>query len=233
MAVDLYVGTLTRYYTNQWENVAQKMARERGLKYSTISPQTAKEEAETDPTKVEIALQHWQRNVSEALCGAGGSEVAWQEGLGPPYFTDRIGWEPLFAVMLWAACIELGKAPPSVVPNDMANDPVLMQCLADSAKYQVTAFLNAQFWLPAEFIFFARFPSPAGDEVGVASVDALLFALEKINEQSWRTQEWREWLKDDFSDRTILETPAKYGFALLANMATEAKANRLPMALSF
>jgi hypothetical protein len=230
MAVDVYVGTLTRYYARKWENVAQKMAREQGLKYRIVSPPDAN--AVTDPAEIAPAMEYWQRNVSEALREAGGSGIVWEEGLDPPYFTDRIGWEPFFAVMLWVAYLELGKAPPKTIPPDMAQDPVLMQCLADP-KYELTNFIGAQFWLPAEFVFFAKFPSPTGEETGVASVDALLFALEKINEQSWRTQEWRDWLKDDFSDRSTLETPAKYGFAVLANMAVEAKKNRLPMILSY
>jgi hypothetical protein len=233
MAVDVYVGTLTRFYTHQWENVVQKMAREGGSNYVAITPQALKDNGGSNPNEVELAIQRWQRNVSDALCNAGGSEIAWPEGMQPPWFSDRIGWEPLFAVRLWAACIELGKAPPKIVPQDMASDPVLNQCLADPAKYELTAFVSAQFWLPAEFVFFAKFQSPTGEEVGVASIDALLFALEKINEQSWRTQEWRAWLKDDFPDRSVLEAPAKYGFAVLASMAVEAKTNHLPMVLSF
>lgn len=233
MAVDLYVGTLTRYYARQWENVAQKMARQQDLKYQTISPGGSKEIQDSDAAKIAKGAQDWQRSVSEALRHAGGSEVVWQEGMEPPYFTDRIGWEPLFALMLWTSCIELNRPPPRTPPKDIMRDPILAECLKDSTKYQLTAFLSAQFWLPAEFVFFAKFPSPAAEEVGVSSVDALLFALEKINEQSWRTQEWRAWLKDEFLDRSILETPAKYGFAVLASMAVEAKRNKLPMILSF
>ena len=30
MALDVYVGPLTRYYTGEWENVAERAARERG-----------------------------------------------------------------------------------------------------------------------------------------------------------------------------------------------------------
>ena len=56
MAVDLYVGTLTRYYTRQWENVVQKMAREQGLKYQLVTPNQGDKDAITDPAVVEPAM---------------------------------------------------------------------------------------------------------------------------------------------------------------------------------
>ena len=31
MALDVYVGSLARYYAGEWENIAEKAARERGV----------------------------------------------------------------------------------------------------------------------------------------------------------------------------------------------------------
>jgi hypothetical protein len=233
MAVDLYVGTLTRYYTRQWENVVQKMAREQGLKYQLVTPNQGDKDAITDPAVVEPAMQVWQQNVSDALTQAGGDRTSWKEGVDAPYFTDRIGWNPLLALNLWASHVEMGTTPPSKVSPDMIADEAYSECLANPDKHQIPVFLSAQFWLPANFIFHAKFPSPTGEETNVASLDGLIFALEKLNEQSWKTIDWRSWLKNDFDDRSNLESNAQFGFAALANMAAEAKKNQLPMILSF
>ena len=34
MALDVYVGSLTRYYAGEWENVSERTARERGRERS-------------------------------------------------------------------------------------------------------------------------------------------------------------------------------------------------------
>jgi len=233
MAVDLYVGTLTRYYAGQWENVAQKMAREQGLRYQVIRPGGDNADAVSDPAKIEPAIAQWQRNVAQALQQSGGGDAAWQEGLGPPYFTDRIGWDPLFALMLWASYLQLERQPPRNLPKDMTADPAFAECMGNPNQYQLTTILSAQFWLPVDLMFFTKFPSPRGDQVDVSSVDALLYALGNINERSWRTHDWRAWLADDIADTALLETPARYGFAVLASMAAHAKQHHLPIVLSF
>ena len=33
MALDVYVGSLTRYYAGEWENVSERTARERGTQF--------------------------------------------------------------------------------------------------------------------------------------------------------------------------------------------------------
>lgn len=36
MAFDVYVGTMTRFYRREWENVVQRMSREQGFEYTMI-----------------------------------------------------------------------------------------------------------------------------------------------------------------------------------------------------
>ena len=38
MALDVYVGSLARYYAGEWENIAEKAARERGAQYQIGRP---------------------------------------------------------------------------------------------------------------------------------------------------------------------------------------------------
>jgi hypothetical protein len=40
MGLDIYVGSLTRYYARDWETVVQKHARESGIKLTVVRPNT-------------------------------------------------------------------------------------------------------------------------------------------------------------------------------------------------
>ena len=60
MGLDIYAGTLTRYYTNNWKTVAQQFAEANGLKFETIRAQ--QENVEDDE---ELSLQETQEIVIE------------------------------------------------------------------------------------------------------------------------------------------------------------------------
>lgn len=55
MALDVYVGPLTLYYAGQWENLAQKYARERGAHYQIIRPDKV-EDSVKDPELIRPAI---------------------------------------------------------------------------------------------------------------------------------------------------------------------------------
>lgn len=46
MALDVYVGSLARYYAGDWESVGEKSARERGVDYEVGGPRDRHEDAE-------------------------------------------------------------------------------------------------------------------------------------------------------------------------------------------
>ena len=38
MALDIYAGSMTRYYCNDWENIVEQQAKRDGFKYTQMSP---------------------------------------------------------------------------------------------------------------------------------------------------------------------------------------------------
>jgi hypothetical protein len=83
---------MTRFYRRDWDNVAQRMAREQGMQYKMIY---AGGDPEPPPAADEIRLgvAGWCEALSRALQPHGFGTVAWDEGDEMPYFTDRPGWE--------------------------------------------------------------------------------------------------------------------------------------------
>jgi len=52
MGLDVYVGSLTRYYTANWETVVQRTAGEQGIKCQTIRTNPEPPDKITDPVVV-------------------------------------------------------------------------------------------------------------------------------------------------------------------------------------
>src|SRR5882724_7787963 len=102
MAFDAHVGTLTRFYRREWENVAQRMARTQGLKYEKIY---AGGKPEDPPAADEIrqAVTDWCSALTSGLKGHGVEAVSWDERDDQPYFTERPGYDGYGAMLLWAA----------------------------------------------------------------------------------------------------------------------------------
>ncbi|MFQ9998956.1 MAG: hypothetical protein ACLRVH_07490, partial [Anaerococcus obesiensis] len=69
MGLDVYAGTLIRYYMNNWKTVIQQFAEDNGLKYETIRVQDENgeddEELSLEETK-EIVLE-WKKAIEKGL----------------------------------------------------------------------------------------------------------------------------------------------------------------------
>ncbi len=67
MGLDVYAGTLIRYYMNNWKTVIQQFAEDNGLKYETIRVQDENgeddEEISLEETK-EIVLE-WKKAIEK------------------------------------------------------------------------------------------------------------------------------------------------------------------------
>src|SRR5262245_46408271 len=119
MGLDVYVGSLTRYYSRQWETVVQKMARETGMQLTVVRQDDA-----PPPTPSEIAqvAVSWRDGLSRALAPHGVSPLTWEESLDCPYFTDKPAWDCYSALMVWASHHEHPNSPlPAVAPDDWSE----------------------------------------------------------------------------------------------------------------
>mgnify|MGYP000603967823 CR=1 FL=1 len=58
MGLDIYAGTLTRYYSHNWKTVVQQWAEENGYSFNRITPdgEPADNEEEMSPAEVQAAV---------------------------------------------------------------------------------------------------------------------------------------------------------------------------------
>ena len=72
MGLDLYAGTLTRYYANNWKSAARQWAEANGLSFSRITPDgeiIAEEEVSAD--EVQCAVEEWRDQILAAVTAPG------------------------------------------------------------------------------------------------------------------------------------------------------------------
>src|SRR5947207_13965109 len=93
MVLDIYVGSLTRYYAQDWETIVQQWGREQGLPVEVRRSQPSPPDRITDPAVIRPAMIKWRSNLNEALSSRLGVELDWEEAPDAAYFTDKPGWD--------------------------------------------------------------------------------------------------------------------------------------------
>ena len=107
MGLDIYAGTLTRYYSHNWKTVVQQWAEENGWGFQKITPdgEAADNEEEMSPAEVQAAVENWRDQILSAISQPGQPPYApWPEDNEKPYYTDKPDWDAFGAMLLVAAC---------------------------------------------------------------------------------------------------------------------------------
>jgi hypothetical protein len=81
MALDIYVGSLTRYYLNDWETPGARLARDFGIPYEVLRTQSEPDDAVTDPIIVRDAVLGWRTALDESLSEHESERLSWNEEL--------------------------------------------------------------------------------------------------------------------------------------------------------
>ena len=255
MALDIYSGTLGRYYTGDWHNRLQVWATAQGMECSVN-----RKEAEgldtselTDEDMRQMVLD-WQKGLQHFLKNQQDLDCQWSEAIDAPYLSDRPDWSAYWLTILWALYQEQGETPFDEVPAgfQLEQDPVFMRRSAEA--YESTyPMLNceADLFLPIGEAVFLNGADPFGHPVGIASSIVLWDELKRLNALTWQADDaeiasWREEY-----DRTIFsledgvpkaskakpvdrfEEVAKYGFSILYTLTRFAVENNLPMRLDW
>ena len=97
MGLDIYAGTLTRYYTHNWKTAAQQFAEANGLGFQMIR---AQQQEELSIEEVKEAVTRWRDNIINGL------ELdpvpLWNEDYDvTPYYTDKPDWDAINALLLY------------------------------------------------------------------------------------------------------------------------------------
>ena len=141
MGLDVYVGTLTRYYCGEWETILQQVSetqfssepaptpeeialaarRAESLERlraaaaqigaQVIGPEDARVITDRERRRLEKDLTAWRRRIARELKGRVRGVAYWDESPTAPYFTDKPGWDSYGALVLWAAHTENPEIP--------------------------------------------------------------------------------------------------------------------------
>lgn len=236
MALDVYVGSLARYYAGEWENIAEKMARERGAQYQIVRPGGSADRFK-DPERIHPAVLSWRSVLSDSL----GSKIAlpldWDETPEAPYFTGRPGWDGFGSLVLWAAYAEHpALRQPATLPEEWDNDPALVRSNVPGFRSRYSHLVrNVELWLPSPFEFTFEGEDIDGRRVVVGSAITLRRQLDDLNAATWKASAdtVAGWCREPPGEDAPLELCARYAFAVLLGLARRAVEQRLPMKLDY
>jgi hypothetical protein len=220
MGLDVYVGSLTRYYVEGPADVVDRVARHQGV----VPDGQAAEEV------LRSAVLRWRDGLNRWLAGRLDGPLDWDESGPAPCFTDKPGWDGYGGTLLLAAHDEHPELPPpALVSADWPDDPAYQAASARGAGSRYNQLLTPELWLPCRFDFTVRTQDITGEEVEVGSSVALLDQLELLAARYRLDDRPPEPAADGHS----LSAAAGGGLAVLLRLAERSVACRVPMRLDF
>jgi hypothetical protein len=216
VGLDVYVGSLTRYYVEGPVDMAERIARHQGL--AAGDGQAAEE-------VIRAAVVRWREGLRRLLGDRLAGPLDWDESGPAPCFTDKPGWEGYGGALLLAAHDEHPELPPpAVVSADWPDDLAYQAASAPGAGSRYHQLLTPELWLPCRFDHTVRTQDPTGEEVELGSSPALLDQLELL---AARHQSLAA------GDGHSLLAAAGNGLAVLLRLAERSVTHQVPMKLDF
>jgi hypothetical protein len=238
MGLDVYVGSLTRYYSGDWETVVQKWGRENGTPVHVVRPPADPEDAVRDPQRIGPVVLAWRKQLAEALGEHLDGPMVWNESHEAPYFTDKPAWDGYADLLLWAAYAEHPDLrQPEQPPKDFHTDPAYQASNGEGYQTRYPHLLCAglELWLPCRFTCVFRALTLSGTETTIGSSIELLRQLRRLNADTWKADDaaLAQWRQLEAPHASPLEQGARRAFAMLSELAEESVRHRLPMKLDY
>lgn len=256
MGLDIYAGTLTRYYAHNWKTAAQQWAEEHGIGFSKVGPNGEPLVEETvSSTEVQQGMEAWRDWLLGALSQPGQVPLEpWPEDNGRPYYTDKPDWDAFGAMLLVTAGHIYGEPVPDTVAKgwDFWAHPLIRRMTEDPSRGW-SLFRGAEWWLPLPDTVFFEAPRPGGDKGKMASLALLRWELEQINQLVWQAEEetiltwssaegypadWEMGEDGRFRMGQVhevygTETLAKFAFSIFYQAVNFAEENQVPILLDY
>jgi len=226
MALDVYVGSLTRYYAGDWESIADA-AGQRGRRAAA---------SKNDRERIRNAVLAWREGLGHALQQHLGEPLDWTEAAEAPWFTGRPGWDGFGSLVLWAAYAEQpALRRPAVLPEEWDDDPALVRCNAEGFRSRFAHLVrNVELWLPCAFDFTFEGEDVDGRRIIVGSATTLGRQLGELNGATWKLSAVEmAALAKRRSPGTTLEDCARHALAVMTGLVRQAVEHRLPMKLDY
>ncbi len=232
MGLDIYAGTLTRYYSRNWKTVIQQWAEQNGYTFNRITPngEPVDNEEELSPSEVQAEVENWRDQILSAI----------SQPDQPPYAPWPEDNEPV----------------PSTVEKDwnFGEHPLVARLASDEERVW-SLFRGATWWLPLPDSFLFQAPLPTDDQAMIATLGGLRKELEKLNQLAWQADEdtilgWADtegypvegtidpdgqYSKLDISEHTRYDTQslAKFAFSMFWRAMQFAEEQQVPILLDY
>jgi len=184
MGLDIYAGTLTRYYTHNWKTVVQQFAEANGMSFQTFRPQQDVEDELSVEEIKEIVIQ-WRDNIINGLNL--NPMPLWNEDYDvTPYYTDKPDWDALNALLLYIAAKYSNKEVPPIIHKniDIYKHPIVKEFLK-TKDFQLTLFDGNGWWLPIEQNIMFNYVLPNSEKSPLSTSALLLAELKRYNTFEW------------------------------------------------
>ncbi|MBR3825199.1 MAG: hypothetical protein IKJ39_08370 [Lachnospiraceae bacterium] len=191
MGLDIYAGTLSRYYMRNWKTITQQFCEANGMQYTQIHP-TGQEENEGSASETEEVVKLWQEQMVNALKSAGAeSAKEWQDDWDTkPYYTHKPDWDAYGALLLYATGKLLKvRSPKDYKKNTDYHAVLKVMGIYGTSYRQWSLFNNVCHYVPIADRLVFKYPLPDGRESMLSTVACLKYELEKINEACWQADE--------------------------------------------
>lgn len=235
MALDVYVGPLTRYYAGEWENVAERAARERGG--ARAEPRSDASAARAARDDMRARVLEWREALRRSLGDRLSLPLDWDEATRSHYAVGRPGWDGFGSLVLWAAYAEHPtlRRPPAL-PEAWDDDAALIRCNAEGFRSRYSHLVrNVELWLPCDFQLTFEGEDLNGRRIVMGSAQMLAQQLAELNAATWKMSaaEVATWGQRLSAANAPLELQARYAFAVMTGLVRQAVEHRLPMKLDY
>jgi hypothetical protein len=252
MALDVYVGPLSRYYSFTWETIIQQTARQAG---EHVIMQRPPGFSAPSPAEAHAMVLRWRTDLERQL----GSTLGWDESVDGEYVTDKPDWGPYHALRYLALHDEFPDLrPPRRIgmkpdPRSLDREPLerrfgevylgkrpgglrrLFGAREESAQTPKYPHLQmCQMWIPADF------QSPIVVEDPFWKTGRMLGSVGRLRAELQGLQARTPGVDDAALRRAREDGPdvdgdfeaqARFGFAVFLELIREASNRGLPMAM--
>jgi len=238
MALDVYVGSLTRYYAGDWQSVADTTGpRGRGTRKEPVRASDGRAgDPRADRERLRRAVLAWREALGRALKPHIAQPLDWPESDDAPWFTGRPGWDGFGSLVLWAAYAEQpALRRPGTLPEEWDDDPALVRSNAQGFRSRYSHLVrNVELWLPLAFDFTFEGEDVDGRRTIVGSAPTLARQLGELNAATWKLDAGELVALTRRRPRDpSLAVCARHALAVMTGLAKQAVEHRLPMKLDY
>jgi hypothetical protein len=255
LALDAYVGPLTRFYTGKWTSITTQFLEgfdpdclildggiERFDDFQIKTPEGQVQRADIKSNRKCLSpsatagqkVEEWRQSLSQSLATRLHKPLDWPEDSSGVYSTDRPGWDAYGALMLWAAHEEHPELErPDTLPEDWFADPAYESSRAENAMTRYPTLLLCTLWLPGDYSFTFRGKAPSEKDVTIGFSTTLIKELFELNARTWGADDISSWFSYAKKREDGLESCAKFAFAVLYALAKVAEEDHQPMVLDW